>query len=410
MAERTYQVQKTQLGVETTPGTAVVATKQLQTTSLETEPQLTVQEFTPLGSKYQTVVADQREWTIAPISGIPSFNELTYWLASILSTTSVAQVYDGTVATGAYNWNFDSAVTSEDTYKTFTIEQGDAIRAQRYAYATVRELGLRFSRSAVSLTGQLIAQRLQDAITLTSSGVTPIPIAPIFAPFMDVFIDSTYTALGTTKLGRLFDATFNFNDRYGAFWTVDSSQSSFAGLVETAPKITLTLILEADANGMAYLTSLRNGSTVFARLKANSVGTGYAAGELIANSTFQPRFDTVTLTSGSTTVPDTSAAAGDVGKSVVGTGIPAGATVTAITAGTSFTLSAAATASGSQTIQVGAAVPYQLLLDLALKVNHIGRFSDQEGIYAIEFGFAGVADPTWGKAIHATLTNALATL
>lgn len=52
-------------------------------------------------------------------------------------------------------------------------------------------------------------------------------------------------------------------------------------------------------------------------------------------------------TSGSKTVTDTHITAGDVGKPVAGPGIPANATIASVTAGTSFVLSVAATATAS---------------------------------------------------------------
>lgn len=52
----------------------------------------------------------------------------------------------------------------------------------------------------------------------------------------------------------------------------------------------------------------------------------------------------VNLTSGSATVPDANASSADVGRKAVGPGVPNGATVASVVAGTSFTLSAAATA------------------------------------------------------------------
>lgn len=53
------------------------------------------------------------------------------------------------------------------------------------------------------------------------------------------------------------------------------------------------------------------------------------------------------VTSGSTVVTDTSASASDVGKQVFGPGINQGATVSSVSAGVSFTLSAAATATNA---------------------------------------------------------------
>ena len=67
----------------------------------------------------------------------------------------------------------------------------------------------------------------------------------------------------------------------------------------------------------------------------------------------------VGLTSASLVVTDTAAAAGDVGKSVYGTGIPSGATVASVSAGVSFTLNTghAATATGTGNVLILPASP-----------------------------------------------------
>lgn len=73
----------------------------------------------------------------------------------------------------------------------------------------------------------------------------------------------------------------------------------------------------------------------------------------------ESRTASVTTTSGSAAI---TASAGtfsqeDVGRTITGTGIPAGATVSAVTSGTAATLSANATASGTVTATLGNAVP-----------------------------------------------------
>lgn len=74
--------------------------------------------------------------------------------------------------------------------------------------------------------------------------------------------------------------------------------------------------------------------------------------------TTEPR--TVTVTTNSTTA--LTAAAGtfheeDAGRTITGTGIPAGATIASVTSATAATLSAAATASGSPSVTLGRALP-----------------------------------------------------
>lgn len=333
MTERASVVQKTQIGVESTPGTAVAASKQLQGTSIETNPQVTAQDFRPQGSKYNSIVAEQREWVQAPIRGYPSFGDMVYLLSSVMSAATVSQFMDGLTATGCYKWVFDSNNTTEDSPKTFTVEQGSSVRAHKWSYGIVQELGLKFTRSSVDLSGNFLAQRITDGITLTGSP-TAVELIPMLATGFDLFIDPTSASLGTTKIGRLFDGDWKLGSRFNPIWPVDSAQTSWAAHVETAPALTFSMIVEADAAGMAYLTTLRAGSTVFARIR-------------------------------------------NIGPSIYNTGVYAGL----------------------------AGLNYQLTMDTALKVQNIGNFSDQEGVYAVQFEFLGVNDATWGKALHVEVQN-----
>lgn len=59
------------------------------------------------------------------------------------------------------------------------------------------------------------------------------------------------------------------------------------------------------------------------------------------------------VTSGSTVVTDAAILANDVGRTVTGTGIPAGTVIVSSTAGTSFVMSKAATATATETVSVG---------------------------------------------------------
>lgn len=53
---------------------------------------------------------------------------------------------------------------------------------------------------------------------------------------------------------------------------------------------------------------------------------------------------------------------------------------------------------------------YSFQWDFAAKVKEIGDFSDEDGIYAIEWTFDMVHDPTWGKAMTVSCVNSLSTL
>lgn len=78
---------------------------------------------------------------------------------------------------------------------------------------------------------------------------------------------------------------------------------------------------------------------------------------MVAGRSTEARSVTVTTTDASTalTAPAGTFNEEDAGRTIVGTGIPAGATLASVTSATAATLSAAATAAGSPTATIGGA-------------------------------------------------------
>ena len=110
----------------------------------------------------------------------------------------------------------------------------------------------------------------------------------------------------------------------------------------------------------------RSGVARTAALVANPIGAGTPFPLLLAGMPLKvdpvrwpnqlQRTDTGGGTNnGSTVVADASASAGDVGLPISGTGIPSGATITAVTPGTGYSISIAATATGTTSLVVGQA-------------------------------------------------------
>jgi hypothetical protein len=168
--------------------------------------------------------------------------------------------------------------------------------------------------------------------------LSPIPLVPIQATQLTVFLDTTSASLGTTKMPRLFDFKYDLTNRYGAVWVVDASQPSYVAVVELVPKQTVKVIVEADTAGMALLQLLRNDNTRFMRVLAKGA-TLYSSG-----------------------------------------------------------------------IYVATPLTYRYQQDMAVKVTEVGTFSDQQGVYAIEFTFEVFHDATWGKAAHFEIDNKVQSL
>jgi hypothetical protein len=333
--ERSSISQVSQIGVEAlnASGTSVAANKRLQSISIEPSPTSEIDQFRPQGQKYSAVASLSKEWVEADLSGRPDFNEIIYPLASVLTNPVATNIMDGAVNTGATRWVFSPNTTVDDNPRTLTVESGSSVRASRFTYGIVNELGLSVSRGGVELSGSLMGRALVDGIALTAAP-TLLPLMPMVATQFDVFVDNTSAGLGVTKLGRLLSFDWSIGDRWGPLWVIDSANQNWIGHLETEPSLTFGATVEADAAGMALLTSLRDSSTKFLRIRA------------------------------------------------VGPQIYAGALPTS----------------------------YSFTIDMAVKIVDTGGFSDSDGVYAIEWNWAGYHDAAWNKALSVEVVNKVVAL
>jgi len=324
MPERATLNQITQIGVESTPGTAVAAGKLLQALTITPGIKVDVSRFRPAGAKFATIAALAKEWVEAKIEGPGCYNHMAYLMAGILGYAAPAQ-QGGTTA---YKWTATPGQSAEDTIRTFTVEQGSSVRAGRFAYGLVTQLGLKFDRSGVAVTGAMLGHAYEDGVTMTGTPAA-IAVQPIQPTEVSVYMDTTGASIGTTKLTRVLRAEFEIGDRYSPLWTLNSAANGFEAHVETAPAATVKLLVEADAAGMGPLAAVRAGDKKFIQVKATSsalAGTGYA---------------------------------------------------------------------------------YSMTLGVCGVVADVSEFSDEDGVYGIEWTFDVAYDATWGKALTMELVNTL---
>lgn len=330
MAERSTLTQVVQIGVEATPGTSVAANKRLTSLGIEPSPHSEIDGFRPAGQKFRALHSLGKEWSESALTGRSVYTELIYPLSSVLTTGVITTPAGGALSR---KWVFTPAVSAVDTPKTFTVEHGSSVRADKFSYGIVTELGMTFNRTACELSGSMLGRALQDNIVLTASP-TVLPLVPVLPTQISVYADSDSAGLGGTKLTRVISAEVSIGSRYNPVWVLDAANPSYVSHVEVEPDVTMTLTLQADSNGMDILNDMRNGATKFMRIEA--IGANI----------------------------DTN-----------GTG---GAT---------------------------ADVPYQLDIDMACQVSDTGGFSDQDGVYAVEWTLTSVADPTWAKALEVSVVT-----
>lgn len=272
MPERATVAAAVQIGVETTAGTTVSASKLLNSMGFTPGMNFETSEFRPMGQKYASIVVPNREWMSWSISGQPAYGEIVYPLNSI-AVHATASTSD----TSAKIWTFTPAARTEDTVDTFTIEQGNATRAHRATYGIFTDYALEFTRTGLSQSGTMMSRRLLDGITMTGSP-TAVEEKPMIPTHCDFYIDTTSGGLGGTQMTRAFRANFSLGNRFGGVWPLNSSQSSYVSHVELEPSAGFEFTLESDATGMGFLTTqARAGTTIFCRMKATSTELAGAA-------------------------------------------------------------------------------------------------------------------------------------
>lgn len=270
MTERASIFQTVQFGVEVTPGTGVAANRKLPSLMVSPGVGIDIKKYRATGHKYATVVVPGKEWTKAGLSGPVTYNELVYLLSGVAAYA--APVQQG--ATAAYLWTHTPDLDAADTIKTFTVEQGSAERAHKFAYGLINDLELAFSRDGIELSGAMLGQALQDGITMTAAP-TEIALKPVLPTDVDVKLADTQAGLaGAAALTRALRASWGLRNRFVGVYPLLSTSTGFVVHVEVEPELVCKLTHAADATGMGLLTQMRAGSTKFMQIKAT--------GELIA--------------------------------------------------------------------------------------------------------------------------------
>jgi hypothetical protein len=124
----------------------------------------------------------------------------------------------------------------------------------------------------ITLTGTFTSLTAAPGTSAVASVQTGVALSvkealPIIPGNVNIYADSTYGNIGTTKLTRVFEADFNIASRMGPIWVLDRSQTSFAATVETPPDVTMRLKVASNGQGMAFLETMRASETVFLRIE-----------------------------------------------------------------------------------------------------------------------------------------------
>jgi hypothetical protein len=259
--------QRTQIGAESTIGTPVAATKLLECFTWTYGINADVSMFGASGHKYDETQEENFEESTMEASGNLDFNGILYPLSSVMgAVTPVTHLASAT----AKDWIFTPPITGSVAPQTYTLMQGDAVRARSFPYGLFNSFGYKGTRKTpFTVSAKGFGQAMTDGISLTASP-TAIPLSPVVGKFFDIWLDTTSGGLGTTLLTRCFSIDYSFDNVYAPFYPINRSNASFTGHVDLKPKPTLKIKLATDAVGLASMqtTYLQQGSTAYIRIQA----------------------------------------------------------------------------------------------------------------------------------------------
>ena len=267
MPDRPLVQEIVELGVETTPGTAVPSAIKLAGLQVDLGTSIEFDRVAPMGSLFDTISAPRQEYGVGSISGFPTYPECAYVFSNVFGAATVTTP-SGATTTRQYAWAPSSSVPW--TPRTWTIRRGMVGNtAEPHPTGSCRGVGLSFSRTATpEISGDLFAHALDYAATVGASGLTTLSVVPILPGQVCVYLDPTAAALGTTRLTRDFVASFTIGGLFGPFWPLDCTSPSFGGHVPLKPDAGATLQLGNDTQGRALITDMRAGTTQYCRIEA----------------------------------------------------------------------------------------------------------------------------------------------
>lgn len=381
----------------------------------------TVKTFKPKGNKFATVASLGKELTNISLEGMIGYNDLPYFLSSLMKTVSP------TGATAAKTWVFSKNSVGPDTAQSYTGLFGDGQTRQNLVQGLmIAELSFEFSRDDVKLSGSGFAQAIQEGASVLKLSISGTPTGGTFILTYNTHATAAiaYNASAATVAAALAAL-------------VDFSTDTVACYGGALPGADIFIVIsDHDAILSSQITataSLTGGTTPAVAI---STATVTDLGDVVVQSTdvsvaLADSAATLGAASALTNALSASWRMSDVwgqfwplkrGESfsdVLDIDLTAEVKLKVLADADGMALLSKMRTGTSKFIRISAvsetnigatSTPYSNTIDAALKVKSVSEFSDEDGVYAIEWTFEIVHDATWGKSTEVTTVCSLAAL
>jgi hypothetical protein len=346
-----------QFGVEGTPGTVVAANRIVQAMTVMTKLRRTTGVSRSRSHRYEDNHQGKRVWAEGSYEGVLCYNGITYVLSSLFADPIATQFG----ASSAYRREYYASNASDVTRKTYSLQVGNAEGVDRYPYGQLASLQCNLSQDEAQVSGDIFAQQpaFNQAQTATP---TKIPARPVLRRHVDVFLDATLAAIGSTQVADAFQETLSIGPKWKPVWEHNNGGSkTFRRAAPQPTVITFGFLVPHNAQSRAYCDSLLDGQMRYLRI----VCTGGQIGTYESTAT---------------------GAMGPLGSFALGgaidyTGVPL---------------------SSSPIIE-------QFMVELPGKIE-VAEEEDADSVYARRYSFRAQQDDAFGGIFHALLINSVGAL
>lgn len=258
---RTYTYLGSQIGVETTAGTAVPADTSLRNLTVILKPVYGTETFRPQGYAYDTSSIVVKQESEGEIEGPLSYDEIGYVLASAYGVP----VSDEVEAGFAYEHTFaPDTVEATNSRASWTVQFGDSAGAQQAAGCFVSSFEYSIERGSSDGKADFKAAFVGRAITTTTLTASPTETAGHRVSPLKVSVKAASSRAGLTGASALNSVTavgFKADNLAENVHTVNAANSSASTTVvgDTSREFTITAFSDATTDAwVANLTAACN--------------------------------------------------------------------------------------------------------------------------------------------------------
>lgn len=246
MAEGIVSLRKTQLGRESTAGTAVPATSVFRGVNngyKDDSPIEFIDEhigyLAPVNRTAKPKLAASITFDDAPMT----FEQCMYpFDAGVKTVTATA---DGVGSGKIYTYTLPT--TAQNTIKTYTIEAGDNIQPREMEYSFCEQITVNFSAGEiVTIASNWVGRQWTN--TAFTGALSAPTVEEILTSKGKLYIDAVSGTVGTTQVSNTFlNGALTIKTGWKAVWTADGNLY-FSFAKGTQPEVTLSLTYEHNAS------------------------------------------------------------------------------------------------------------------------------------------------------------------